>query len=474
MQSLLALAIAWTFVIIAIILSENRSPVRSLAWVTVLLLLPVAGLILYLFFGRNLSNLRMINSHQRRKIRRRERACAADVRTAGLSPAAAQLAMVGRSLADAQLYTGNTIDIFTDGAAKMDALAADLERARSSIHIQYYIFEDDSTGRRIGDILMRKAAQGVKVRLIYDYIGSFSLSNRYLQTLRKAGVEVYPFFELSFRNLANRINWRNHRKIVVVDNIVAYIGGMNIADRYTGNNYSRQWRDTHLRMQGNIVTALQGSFLTDWSYTAGHTPEPDSDDMPSMVPPSLPGSITGAGAQLLTAGPNRRWPNIALAYTKAIGDARKRVFIQTPYFLPSESLLSVLQSVALSHVDVRIMIPEQTDSHVLSYASASYIDACLKANIKVYMYTAGMLHSKTIIIDDDIASVGSSNFDFRSFDYNFEANVFIYSKEFNNTLAAIFEKDLISCRRIHATQWRHRPLHQKALESVTRLLSPVL
>lgn len=474
MQSLLALAVVWTLIIIIIILSENRSPVRSLAWVTVLLLLPVIGLILYLVFGRSLRSLRMVNSHQRRKIRRRERAAADDPREADLSPEARQLTTIGRSLSDAQFYADNEIDIFTDGKSKIEALIADIEAARKTIHIQYYIFDDDSTGRRIGDILMRKARQGVAVRMIYDYLGSFSLSNSYLRRMRNAGVEVYPFFELTLRNLANRINWRNHRKIVVIDDTVAYIGGMNIADRYIGKNYSRPWRDTHLRLTGKAVTALQAAFLTDWSYTAGHTPPTDTGTTPAAKFQSLPGATPHAAAQLITAGPNRTWPNIALAYTKAIADARKRIYIQTPYFLPSEPLLNALQSAALSNVDVRIMIPEHTDSRLLSYATGSYIESCLKANIKIYMYKAGMLHAKTLIVDDDIVSVGSSNFDFRSFDYNFEANLFVYSREFNTRMADVFMDDLEQCTRVRPAQWRHRPPTTKALESVTRLLSPVL
>ena len=471
-SALLWIALASTILIIIIILSENRNPVKSLAWVTVLLLLPVVGLVLYLFFGRNIKNTRMITRRNRRRLRRREKAVKSDPRRERLSNESVQQINLGRSLTGAQYYPGNSVSIFHCGKEKFDALKDDLRQATKSINFQYYIIKDDDTGNEIADILIERAAAGVAVRVIYDHVGSFSTSNAFFKRMRRGGVSVTPFFKVTFPWLGTRINWRNHRKIVVIDDKVAYIGGMNIADRYAmGKQGKRFWRDTHLRVTGGVVAAMQYSFAVDWNFTGGGL----IDDVTtgSVNDDHTPGTVK-AGAQLLTSGPTGQWSNIAMAYQKVIANARRRIFIQTPYFLPTEGLLKALQSAALAHVDVRIMIPEHSDSAMLTHASASYITECLRAGIKIYLYTAGMMHAKTVLVDDEFVSIGSSNFDFRSFDYNFEANLFLYSRQANEVSAEQFRKDIVMCRRVHPAEWRNRRLSKKIAESVLRLLSPVL
>ncbi|MDE5661149.1 MAG: PLDc N-terminal domain-containing protein, partial [Muribaculaceae bacterium] len=329
---------ACTILIILVILSENRNPVKSLAWVTVLLLLPVVGQILYLFFGRNIKNTRMISRRNRRRLKRRERRIHVDLRKCGLSERAVQQINLGRSLQDAQYYPDNTVEVFTDGHSKFEAFEADLLAARESINIQYYIFEDDSTGRRIASILERKAAEGVDVRLIYDHVGSFSVGSGFFRKMQKAGVKAYPFFRVTFPQLATRINWRNHRKLSVIDSRIGWLGGMNVADRYIdGGKKFDTWRDTHVRVTGPIVEALQYSFAVDWNFMGGSLIEvacPDASHTKGRQ-----GSVAGVGAQLLTSGPTSQWANIAFAYQKAIANASRRVYIQTPYFLPTEALL---------------------------------------------------------------------------------------------------------------------------------------
>lgn len=453
--------------LIAVVLSENRNPVKSLAWVTVLLMVPVFGVVLYIFFGRSLKNTRMITRRNRRRLRRHEYFKPVDINRLPMSTASRLQIKMAQTLSGSLFYPGNKVDIFTDGRSKFDALLSDLKAAKSYIHLQYYIFKDDKIGTQVADILVEKAMAGVKVRVIYDHIGSLHTSGKFFKRMKAAGVEVYPFFRVTFPHFATRVNWRNHRKIVVIDGSTGYIGGMNVADRYIDGTPYGIWRDTHLRIHGPAVGALQYAFAVDWSFMGQPLLEEKAEQLQSS------GAHTG-GIQLLTSGPTSQWSNIAMVYHKAIANASKRVFIQTPYFLPTEGLLRALQAAALSKVDVRIMIPARSDSTVLTNASFSYIQGCLRAGIKVYLYEAGMLHAKTVLVDDEFVSVGSSNFDFRSFEHNFESNVFIYSRDVNERMAEIFFNDLRQCTRVSSARWRQRPKWQKAKESIVRLLSPVL
>ena len=345
------IALCSTLVIIIVILSENRNPVKSLAWVTVLLLMPVIGLPLYIFFGRN-----------RRRLRRREKRVEFDTRKIVLSDGSIQQIIMAKTLSGAQFYPGNTVEVFTDGNAKFRSLESDLRQARKTINIQYYIFEDDELGRRIADILVERVQAGVKVRLLYDHVGSFHVKSRFFKHLKEKGVEAEPFLKVSIPQLASHINWRNHRKICVIDDEIGYIGGMNVADRYLdGGKRFGLWRDMHMRIVGPAVATLQYSFAVDWSFMGGGLiADVDAGRSPDV--PVGEKAVSGVGAQLLTSGPTSQWANIGMLFHKAICNARRRVYIQTPYFLPTEALLKSLQAAALSHVDVRIMMPVRSDS----------------------------------------------------------------------------------------------------------------
>ncbi len=467
----------WTLVIIyvfsilstiAVILSENRNPVKSLAWVTVLILLPLVGLVLYFFFGRNIKNTRMISRRNKRKLRKNEAYRRIDyTKLEGiLSSESVQQIRLSHSLTGASYYPDNTIEIYTNGKDKFDALQKDLRDAIDYIHLQYYIFENDEIGRKIKEILISKARQGVKVKVIYDHIGCIHVKNHFYQEMRDAGIEVFPFFKVAFPPFATRINWRNHRKLCIIDGKIGYIGGMNIADRYVKGTKYGVWRDTHMRLSGPAISALQYSFAVDWTFMG----------QPLLKEQTYANNETkgNVGMQMVSCGPTSQWPNVAFIFHKAIANAKKRIYIQTPYFLPTENLLKTLQSAALAKIDVRIMLPRRSDSRIMMHSSFSYIQECLKAGIKIYLYEAGMLHSKTIVIDDEFSTVGSTNFDFRSFEHNFEGNMFMYSKEANSRMSEIFHEDLRNCTRINTIQWRKRPLLNKALESILRLLSPIL
>lgn len=454
--------------VIAVVVSENRNPVKSLAWVTVLLVVPAVGLILYIFFGRNIQNKRIISRRNRRKLKRLENKWKADPPQVKRSSTSIRHIKLVDSLQGSPYYEGNDITLFNNGRDKFNSLLADIASARRYINIEYYIIANDRIGRQVADALVERARAGVKIRIIYDSVGSFKTPGKFFKRLKNEGIEAYPFFEVAFPPFGTRVNWRNHRKIVVIDGKIGYIGGMNIADRYIdGGKSFPMWRDLHLRVTGPGVASLQQSFAVDWNFMGQPLIE---DTFPEPEEPA----IGNAGIQLLTGGPVNQWMNLTLMFQQAISNARKLVYLQTPYFLPTEGLLHALQVASLSKVDVRIMLPRRSDSDMLRWASFSYVQECLRAGVKVYLYEKGMLHSKAIIVDDEFATVGSTNFDFRSFEHNFEANLMIYSKEFNARLRAQFLEDQRDSLRVNPAEWRRRPSLEKGLESVMRLFAPIL
>lgn len=463
----LAIAYAVTIVsIVGVVLSENRNPVKSLAWVTVLLLFPVGGILLYAFFGRSIKNQRMISRRNRKLLTSKESTPGKTApNLSGFTPEARQQVELCRSLTGARLHTGNKVEHFCNGNEKFASLLKDIRNAKRYIHLQYYIFEDDKIGREVAEALMERARNGVKVRVIYDDIGCIGVKRKFFKEMADAGVEAHPFFRVACPPFATRINWRNHRKLCVIDGAIGYVGGMNVADRYIDGGKHGCWRDVHLRIEGPAVGSLLYSFAVDWSFMG--QPLVAEDAMAKPVD-------SGVSMQFITSGPTSEWSNVAFVMLKAIGNAKKRVWIQTPYFLPPESILRTLQAAAIARVDVRVMMPRRSDSNILTLASYSYVMECLRAGVKIYLFDAGMLHSKCMIIDDEFSAVGSTNIDFRSFEHNFEGTMFIYSKELNSKLRAEFMADEARSTRLVAGIWRHRPYTQKALESMLRLLSPVL
>ena len=466
---LMVLYILTVLTIIGVVLSENRNPVKSMAWVLVLLLLPVVGLVIYLFFGRSLKGHNLIHPSHLNELNRTYDLPKPAGHEEALSDDSRQLISLADELTEPHLFVGNEIDVFTTGHDKFEALKRDINAATDYIHLQYFIIENDNTGSELISLLMDKARQGVKVRVLYDYVGSFYVKSKVLKRMRDAGIEVHPFFKLTLMQFAFRLNWRNHRKIVVIDGKVGYMGGMNIADRYViGDKKWLPWRDTHLRITGEAVAALQKSFAIDWDFTTRNlitsptTRYSESPDHPDYL------------LQMVGSGPTNRWNNISFVFLKAITLAKKCVYIQTPYFLPSDPLLKALQSAALAGVDVQLMIPRKTDSTMLRLATGSYLKECLLSGIKIFLYEPTVMHAKVVIIDDEFVTTGSTNFDFRSFEHNFEFNTLVYSKEFNQKMKDIFQTDTEQCTRLALNKWKQRSLWLKALESVVRLMSPIL
>lgn len=454
--------------VIIIVIGENRNPLKSLAWVAVLVLLPVAGLVLYLFFGRSLRSRHLIPRKDWMKLVHAHSGSREHIESLVPDICSQHQMRLAEALVEAPCYTGNNIDIYTDGKSKFEALKHDIETAQDYILLQYYIFENDAIGHEISNLLIKKAQQGIHVHVIYDHIGSYTINAAFFHRMRRAGVEAYPFLKVTFTTIAARLNWRNHRKMVVIDGKVGYIGGMNIADRYvTGEKGKQPWRDTHIRITGEAVKGLFFSFAVDWDFM--------QHKLLTMPQQETNTPATGNNTmQIVASGPTDKWNAMAFVVQKAISMARKSLYIQTPYFLPNDAQLKALQVAALSGVDVRLMIPRDTDSVILKYATRSYLKECLLAGIKIYFYESAMMHSKAIIVDDNFVTVGSTNFDFRSFEHNFECNALIYNQDFNRRMKEIFAADQRCCTRIILSEWKRRNQFAKAFESILRLLAPIL
>ena len=449
-----------------VIITDNRNPLKTLPWIIVLVFAPVVGLVFYFFFGQNLSKQRIISRRTRRRITMQLEE-ARDAGHPGIPEEHRQLATLLYSTTHSVPLYGSRITPYTDGVSKMEALLAEIARAKRHIHIQYYIFCDDETGCRLRDALVEKARQGVEVRILYDDVGCSGVKKAFFEGMRREGIEVFSFLHVKFPLFTSKVNYRNHRKIVVIDGRIGFIGGMNIADRYVRGTQWGTWRDTHFRIEGSGAAGLQASFLSDWSATTKtHISGPE------YYPPV--GHFTDDILQIAPSGPFGKWRALLQADSYAIARARQRIWIQTPYYLPSEVLNTALQEAALAGIDVHLMLPARSDSKVVDLATHSYLDDMMKAGVKISFYKPGFLHSKLLIIDDMLSVIGSANMDFRSFEHNFEINAFVYDREFASRMAAIFEDDLTHCHTVTPGEWFTRPRTRRVAESLMRVFSPLL
>ncbi len=464
-------------VILFWVITDDKSPVRSLAWVLMLVFIPVGGIVLYFFFGQNyrkkkifsrkgLEDFRQIEKMRFQQLEYLESPHIIKDKAAYKKQHIMKLLL---NNSKSILSRNNKVDIMNNGQEKFDALIRDLEAAKHHIHLEYYIFDDDEIGRRIAGILMEKAKEGVKVRLIMDHVGSWHFKRSYLKQLLENGVEAELFMKVRFPLLTSKINYRNHRKIVVVDGKTGYVGGINIADRYIyGTEALGPWRDLHLRLRGDAVHSLQTVFLTDWYFITRQLPGGDDAYFPKT-------HQNGQGiVQIVSSGPDSNWAGIMHTYFSAIATARKYIYITTPYLLPNSSILTALKTAALAGVDVRIIIPRKSDAFIVHYASLSFIRELLVAGIKVYFYTKGFIHSKMTVVDGILSSVGTANLDYRSFSLNFEVNALIYNEDTTKALTAIFKEDLNNSQKILLEEWEQRSRWKILRSSIARLFSPLL
>lgn len=454
---------------ISVLLLENRNPVKSLSWVLVLLFLPGLGLFLYLIFGQNFRKQKTISKKSLRlAVNRPHVSFDIDRLNSNLMDNnQVNLIRLLYKNSDAKAYPNNKIDILSDGKTTFDAMFHAIENAKSHIHIEFFIFGNDKISNQLRELLIEKARAGVRVRMIYDYWGSFFLSRLYLQTLREAGVYLRPFLPLRLRFGRSKINYRNHRKLLIVDGEVGFTGGLNVADRYVFGNALGMWRDTFVRFEGSVVHGLQHLFLMDWYFV-----ERKLIADPKYYP--LPKKFDTNLTQIVISGPDTQWESIMQGITSAVMSATRYVYIHTPYFIPNEVVENCIQMSAMSGVDVRIMIPTRSDSRLSDACTFSFLGRLLEAGVKVYIYKKGFLHSKAIVIDDFISIVGSANLDERSFNQNFEANAFIYEEKTAAKLKHLFERDILNCEEISLEEWTNRKRFQKLKESFARLFSPLM
>lgn len=464
---------------VAIIFLERREPTSTWAWLLVLFFIPVVGFILYLLFGRQLTKRHLFRWEGRKKI---GIDTLVDYQIDSIkegtfeyklseTPSDYKELIYMQLLSNhAVLTQDNHVQIFDDGQEKFAELLHDIRLAKHHIHIQYYIFKLDRLGTRIVDALVEKAKQGVQVRLLYDEMGSRGVHKRDFKQLIKYGGEVEVFFPSILPLINPRLNYRNHRKITVIDGRIGYIGGFNVGDEYLGlKKRFGYWRDTHLKIEGSSVHPLQTRFLLDWNQASDRQDLLYSDHFfPTF-------SRKGETAiQIVSSGPDSEWESIKNGYIKLINMAKKYVYIQTPYFIPDDAFMNAVRIACLSGIDVRIMIPNKPDHLFVYWATYFHVGVLINAGAKIYIYENGFLHAKMIVIDDEVVSIGTANIDSRSFKLNFEVNAFIYDKTVSHQLAELFERDILYSTELTAEKYANRSTAIKIKESISRLLSPLL
>ncbi|KQX68671.1 MULTISPECIES: cardiolipin synthase [unclassified Paenibacillus] len=466
---------------ITVVFLERRNVAATWSWLMVLLFIPILGFLLYVMLGQNLSR-RKLYKWNRRMLERvqtvisEQRTQLIDGTLPYIDPMVSQyrdLIYLNVATNDAFLTQDNGVHIFTDGVAKFSDLLMKIEAAESHIHMQYYIVKNDSLGQKIMEALTRKAEQGVHVKFLYDDIGSRSLNESFFRDFLKAGGQKAAFFPSRIPFLNYRVNYRNHRKLVIIDGQIGYMGGFNVGNEYLGlDPRFGYWRDTHLRLTGSVVRALQSRFILDWNLASVQQMEVEPQYFPdTMVEVN---SLEHVPMQIVASGPNEAWPHFVFTFLKMIHMAKSRILLQTPYFIPEESMLNALRIAALSGIDVRIMIPEKADHMFVHWASLYYVGELLRAGVKCYLYDQGFLHAKTIIVDGRVASVGTANFDIRSLRLNFETNALMYHAETAKKLENTFWKDMEGCMELTLEEYDKRSLRIRFLESISKLVSPIL
>ncbi len=469
------LTVAYTYlsiVCIVVILLENKNPVRTAAWIMILVFLPFVGVFFYITLGRSFHRQKRIS----RKLKKKIYDCATPQLSRSIRSINTDSEIVDKhkglvrllqKAGEAELFANNLVDIITDGKELLDRMIEDIGKATNHIHVEYYIIDDDETGGRFKNALIAKAKEGVEVRLIYDDLGSWHLKRSAVKEMRQAGIKLQSFFEIRFPYFTNKLNYRNHRKILIIDGKVGFLGGFNIADRYTKGLKWGYWRDTHMRFEGDGVAGLQSLFLTDWMYISKKLHQ-----TPRFFPVSE--VHNNVCMQVVGSGPDMDWEPIMQAFCYLIHHATKYIYIQTPYFLPNESINNALEMAALGGIDIKLIIPSRSDAKFVYEASLTYVAPLLKAGVQIYQYTGGFIHAKTMVVDDEIAIIGSANMDYRSFDQNFEVCSVIYNREKSEELRKIFNQDLIKTRKINKYDWQKRPWWRKLIQSFARLFSPLL
>ena len=479
-SALLTINYLTAFSVAIYIIYKHKDSTKTISWLILLFVFPLGGLIVYFFFGQNYRKKKLFSRKALHDIRFIDNICSRQVgllKHNKLFDSESKLNDYKNTIAllinnsKTVLTEHNSVMLYYDGASMISALKQALLDAKDSIHFQFYIIECGKVYNEIREILIQKAKAGVAVRILYDDFGSWALKKKDVKTFTKHGIEMFAFSKVRFHQLTSRTNFRNHRKIVVIDGKVGFVGGMNIADRYVhGNDYFQWWRDTHIRIEGEAVNALQIIFLGDWFFVSKQKIFIDHERY--FVKPTVEEKCN---IQIAASGPDSDWASIMQTYFYAISSAKKHVYITSPYFMPNESVLTAIKVAALSGVDVRILLPGKSDSKIVYWATLAYIQDLLEAGVKVYLYTKRAFnHAKTITIDGEFSSIGSVNMDNRSFEYNFEITAIIYDQQIALSLENQFKYDCSKSLQVTMRIWNNRPFWKNLSCSIARLFSPLL
>ncbi len=455
-----------------VILLDNKSAQSTLAWLMAVHLLPFISLPAYLMMGVNWRKRRIVYQRPEEVLRRYIFGAGVEPVIESMMPTSAKHVELIRRSNGSRLTLGNQVCWYHTGEDFFTALKQDLLEAKEFIHMEFFIWKSDELGQELAEILMQKAREGVKVRILVDRIGCmFRISFRYLHALRKAGVEFHYFMSLYNPISTLFSNYLNHRKIVIIDREISFTGGMNVGQEYiTGGKRFASWRDTHLRITGEATSQLQAVFVTDWFNTTRKWLE-KGPYFTNWDTQFVPGDIP---VQIVVSGPDSDWATIRDLYVNLLGNARERIWIQSPYFIPDELTLMTMTLAARSGIDVRLMMTGQPDKRIPYWAATTYFEPLLQAGGRIYKYNSGFLHAKVLICDDEIATVGTCNMDIRAFLLNYEVNAVFYDQATVTELSQAFSRDLAECYEVTLGQLRRQGSLRQLRNSLLRLLSPLL
>jgi cardiolipin synthase A/B len=469
----------YLIVTIIYLLLDNRETSATFSWIFVLTIFPVIGLIIYLLIGRNRRKSHKCKRYQqygninlnpriKEYINYQKENLSKLSRQQGFAFRRKIFELLNKN-SNSLLITNNSLKLFYCGKDKFDCLIADLNNAKQFIHMEYFIWRNDVLTEQVKDILIAKQRQGVEVRILYDIIGSFNLKASYIKQLRDNGIKIYPYDNLHSFITLHSLNYRNHRKIAIIDGLVAYTGGMNMGQEYIdGGQRFDSWRDTHMRIEGQAVSILQSIFIASWHNTTKEELSknkyfPEHTKLNAYLP-----------AQITISGPDSEWSSIEQLYFSLITSAQECICIQSPYFIPNESVYKALLSAALGGIKVNLMLTGNPDRFLPYWAAFSFFEALLKAGVKIYHYQPGFMHAKTIIVDNEICSVGTANLDIRSFQLNYEVNMLIYDKTVAENLNKQFAIDVTSCHEMTLEEYYKKGALEKFRNSLARLFAPLM
>ena len=464
--------------VVARIIYDTRNPVKAVAYILLTVFIPIIGMFVYFSFGVNYRKKKFykLKSAENNDLINTLKALTevSTNQTIEYRPDLYNKHLVRMLLRESSspLASVSEMKLLLNGEEKFPELIKAMENAKDHIHIEYYIYDDDEIGNQLKDLMIKKAKEGVTVRFIFDDYGSYGLRKKMMKELRENGVEAYPFYEIKLYALANRMNYRNHRKIVVIDGNVGFIGGLNVADRYINSGKNELfWRDTHLMFKGNAVSSLQFIFIHDWNFCKK---QESSLSIEKRYFPIEPINVCQDTLQVASSGPDSDNSDIMLSFLGVITGSKERLYITTPYFIPNDTIVDAIKYSALSGVDVRLLVPGISDSRVVNAASKAYYRELLEAGVRIYCYQKGFVHAKTIVSDDKLCVIGTANMDIRSFDIMFESNANIFSEDMNRQLCEVFFKDLEDSNEILLEEWKKRPKLVKFGGYCARLGSPLL